>query len=115
MSSSNWQFLKAVPSFNIFSHLWTIYLTLCASSSPDYDLAVSLGRFYLHIAALQELFPWNQVVDYIVAICTERLGKASAANWAHFDNEVHLTHFQGLVAHNPSGSNVASNSKRPPP
>ncbi|CDW96714.1 hypothetical protein [Sporisorium scitamineum] len=116
-STSNRQFLKAVPNFDIFARLWVIYLSLRASSSPDRDLPIGLGRFYVHIASLQDTFPWSRVVDYIVAICSERLGKASAAEWAHFDNEVHSAHFQGLVARDSSatGSKLTAGGKRPAP
>ncbi|SYW81930.1 uncharacterized protein UHO2_00419 [Ustilago hordei] len=56
-STSNRQFIKAVPSFSTFGRLWVVYLSLRSSSSHDCDLPVSLGCFYQHVADLSEVFP----------------------------------------------------------
>ncbi|CDW97776.1 hypothetical protein, partial [Sporisorium scitamineum] len=104
-SSTNKQFLKAIPNFDAFTRVWVVYSSLRTASSPDRDLPIGLGRFYLHIAETQATFPWNRVVDYIITLCTQRLGKASAAEWARFDGEINNAHFQGLVAKPTNSSN----------
>jgi hypothetical protein len=103
-----------VPNFATFGRLWMVYLTLRASSSRDPDLPVSLGRFYQHIADLSDVFHWDRVAGYVVAVCTTRLGKASSADWARFDNELHATHFQGVQARPTNATATSSSSKRPP-
>ncbi|KAJ1017988.1 hypothetical protein NDA13_006596 [Ustilago tritici] len=107
-STSNHQFIKAVPSFSMFGQLWVIYLSLQSSSSNDRDLPVSLGRFYQHVADLSEVFPWDRVAGYVIAVCTSRLGRANASKWAWFNTELHASHFQGV----PARSNTASSTKR---
>ncbi|KAJ1031729.1 hypothetical protein NDA13_002118 [Ustilago tritici] len=103
-STSNRQFVKAVPNFLTFSRLWVIYLSLRSSTSPNHDLPVSLGRFYQRVADLAKVFPWEKVAGYVIAVCTLHLGKATAAEWAHFDTELHATHFQGVQAQLPPSS-----------
>ena len=108
-STSNHQFIKAVPNFLTFGRLWVVYLSLRSSTSNDRDLPVSLGRFYQHVANLAEVFPWDKVAGYVIAVCTSRLGKATAADWARFNTELHATHFQGVQARLPPSS--AGNKK----
>ncbi|KAJ1034241.1 hypothetical protein NDA18_001105 [Ustilago nuda] len=109
-STSNHQFIKAVPNFLTFSRLWVIFLSLQSSTSPDRDLPVSLGRFYQHIADLAEVFPWDKVAGYVIAVCTLRLGRATAGEWACFDTELHATHFQGVSGQLPPSSSVTRKS-----
>ncbi|KAJ1597917.1 hypothetical protein NDA14_007430 [Ustilago hordei] len=111
-STSNKGFLRAVPSFDAFTKLWFIYTSLRAASSPDRDLPIGLGRFYLHIAEQQAVYPWEHVVDYIVTICTARLGRASAAEWVHYDSELNNSHFLGVPTKQPSRSAASMSSKR---
>ncbi|KAJ1022897.1 hypothetical protein NDA13_004947 [Ustilago tritici] len=108
-STSNHQFVKAVPNFLTFSRLWVIYLSLRSSTSPDHDLPVSLGCFYQHVVDLAKVFPWEKVAGYVIAVCTSRIGKATAAEWAYFDTELHATHFQGVQARLPP---LSSGNKR---
>ncbi|SYW75999.1 uncharacterized protein UBRO2_01154 [Ustilago bromivora] len=88
-STSNHQFVKAVPNFLTFSRLWVIYLSLRSSTSPDCDLPVSLRHFYQHVADLAKVFPWEKVAGYVIAICTSRLGKATAAEEFKHDFPLH--------------------------
>ncbi|SPC61266.1 uncharacterized protein UHOD_11259 [Ustilago sp. UG-2017b] len=108
-STSNCQFIKAVPNFLTFGRFWVVYLLLRSSTSNDRDLPVSLGRFYQHVANLAEVFPWDKVAGYVIAVCASRLGKATAADWARFNTELHATHFQGVQARLPPSS--AGNKK----
>lgn len=110
-STSNKGFLRAVPLFDAFTKLWFIYTLLRAASSPDRDLPIGLGCFYLHIAEQQAVYPWERVVDYIVTICTARLGRASAAEWVHYDSELNNSHFLGVPTKQPSRSAASTSSK----
>ncbi|SOV07202.1 uncharacterized protein UDID_18744 [Ustilago sp. UG-2017a] len=87
----------------------TVSLSKQSSTSNDRDLPVRLGRFYQHVANLTEVFPWDKVAGYVIAVCTSRLGKATAADWARFNTELHATHFQGVQARLPPSS--AGNKK----
>ncbi|SAM62833.1 uncharacterized protein UBRO_20156 [Ustilago bromivora] len=69
-SASNRQFVKTVPNFSTFGRLWVVYLSLRSSTSHDCNLSVSLGRFYQHVADLSEVFPWDRVAGYVIAVCT---------------------------------------------
>ncbi|UTT94215.1 hypothetical protein NDA17_004195 [Ustilago hordei] len=109
-STSNCQFIKVVPNFLTFSRLWVVFLSLRSSSSPDRDLLVSLRRFYQHVVDLAEVFPWEKVAGYIIAVCTSHLGRATMTEWAHFDTKLHATHFQGVQACLPPSS---STNKKP--
>ncbi|CDW97143.1 hypothetical protein [Sporisorium scitamineum] len=80
-ASTNHQFFKSVPNFETFSCLWTIYSSIHASSLLDCNLLVGLGLFYIHIAEVTNIFPWSCVVNYIVAICTERFGQEVCYLW----------------------------------
>ncbi|SAM84093.1 uncharacterized protein UBRO_21010 [Ustilago bromivora] len=95
-STSNHQFIKAVPNFLTFGQLWVIYLLLRSSTSNDRDLPVSLGHFYQHVTDLAEGFPWDKVAGYVIAVCMSCLGKATTADLACFDTELHAMHFQGV-------------------
>ncbi|SAM85242.1 uncharacterized protein UBRO_20084 [Ustilago bromivora] len=108
-SASNRQFSKAVPNFSTFGQLWVIYLSLRSSTSHDNDISVSLGRFYQHVANLSDVFPWERVAGYVIAVCTSRFGRASASEWARFDTELHASHFQGV----PARTSSTTNTKRP--
>ncbi|KAJ1593186.1 hypothetical protein NDA11_005746 [Ustilago hordei] len=105
-STSNCQFIKVVPNFLTFSRLWVVFLSLRSSSSPDRDLLVSLRRFYQHVVDLAEVFPWEKVAGYVIAVCTSHLGRATMTEWAHFDTKLHATHFQGVQAHLPPSSSA---------
>lgn len=96
VSASNQEFLKDVPSVATFGRLWFIYSSLRASSSPDRNLISGLGAFYLHISELAEAFPWPKVVDYLIAACSERLGKLPSQKWSHLDYALRTRHFQEL-------------------
>ncbi|SYW82596.1 uncharacterized protein UBRO2_04718 [Ustilago bromivora] len=105
-SASNRQFIKAVPNFSTFGRLWVVYLTLRSFSCPDRDPSVSLSHFYQHVADLSEVFPWERVAGYVLAVCTSRLGRANASEWARFDTELHASHFQGVQARHTTTSNT---------
>lgn len=96
VSASNQEFLKDVPSVATFGRLWFIYSSLRASSSPDRNLISGLGAFDLHISELAEAFPWPKVVDYLIAACSERLGKVPSQEWSHLDYALRTRHFQEL-------------------
>ena len=86
-STSNHQFIKAVPNFLTFGRLWLVYLY--SGLQLRTTETSSLGRFYQHVTDLAEVFPWDKVAGYDIAVCTSRLGKATAADWARFDTELH--------------------------
>ncbi|SPO22535.1 uncharacterized protein UTRI_01213 [Ustilago trichophora] len=112
-STSNKGFLRAVPTFEVFTKIWFIYTLLRAASSPDRDLPIGLGRFFLHVAEQQAVYPWERVVDYIVTLCTARLGRASAAEWAHYDSELNNSHFLGIATKQTSKPAASTSTKRP--
>ncbi|KAJ1027514.1 hypothetical protein NDA18_003517 [Ustilago nuda] len=94
-SASSRQFVKAVPNFSTFSRLWIVYLTLRASSSCDPDLPVSLGRFYQHITNLSDIFHWDRVAGYVIAVCTTWLGRAFVMGLNAQEAGGSLVHMEG--------------------
>lgn len=80
-------FLKAVPNALAFAQAWTVYAALRSAYSSDRTLSPALGQFLVHVIDLDQHYAWQNIAEYVLAVCKKRFGHADAETWARRDTE----------------------------
>ncbi|CDW99361.1 hypothetical protein [Sporisorium scitamineum] len=77
--------LPTVPDVHAFAQAWTIYTALRCASTNDPNPSTSLGSFLIIIIDQDTKYYWPAMAKFVLSVCEQHFGYATAANWADKD------------------------------
>lgn len=81
-------FVKAIPNIAALTQVWLVYTAIRVESTRDFTLNSALLSHLEHLIECDHLYSWKAVTDYHLAICRQRFGRATAADWSSDDSRI---------------------------